>query len=131
MNQTQLETYRTGMEARYLKIKNNKQVAEEKGIAYYKKFLDNTARHNIKTIVVISPTILKDPFYLDNQALEKQLIMDIAKTYPNVVFLDYSSDARFYNHPEKFSDVFHLNRQGAEEYSTAFAQYIKTNHLAE
>ncbi|MFT3932960.1 MAG: DUF1574 family protein [Chitinophagaceae bacterium] len=123
--------YQRKMLARYERIKIKKEVPDEKGIAYYKKFLDNTSRLNIKTLVVISPTILKDPFYLDNQALEKQLVIDIAKQYPNISFLDYSLDPRFNNHPEKFSDVFHLNRQGSQEFTADISAYIKANHLAE
>ena len=131
MTEAQLNTYQTGMEARYEKIKLKKELPDEKAIGYYKKFLDNAARLRVPVLVVISPTILKDPFWLDNQAEEKQLAISIAKQYPNIHFLDYSSDPAFNNHPEKFSDVFHLNKKGAEEFSAGFAKYIKENHLTQ
>lgn len=131
MTPAYLTEYTARMKARYERIKVNKEVPEEKGIAYFKKFLDNAAKFNIKTVVVISPTILKEPFYLDNQTIEKQLVVDITKKYSNVTFLDYSSDVRFNGQPQKFSDEFHLNRYGSEEFSTGFARYLKANRLVE
>jgi len=113
------------MNKRYLKIKNRKDIPEDKGVRYLKTFLDNSAKRNIKTLVIISPTVLKNPFYLDNQTVEKELIVKLTQQYPNVTFLDYSSDPHFNFHPEKFSDVFHLNKQGSEEFSNSIAQYIK------
>jgi len=131
MTHAYLEEYTTRMQARYQRIKVNKEIAEDKGIAYYKKFLDNAQKANVKTLVVISPTILKSPFELDNQSLERKLVEDIAKKYPNVTFIDYSTDTRFNSHPEKFSDEFHLNKHGSEEFSTEFARYIKANRLVQ
>lgn len=129
MTPAYLAEYTSKMQARYQKIKVKKEVAEDKGVAYFKRFLDNTAKYNIKTVVVISPTILKDPFELDNQTLEKTLVIDITKKYPNVTFVDYSSDARFNYHPEKFSDEFHLNKTGSAEFSTDFTKVILEKHL--
>lgn len=129
MTPAYLAEYTQRMQARYQRIKVNKEVAEDKGVAYYKRFLANTAKYNIKTIVVISPTILKSPFNLDNQALERKLVEDIAKDYLNVTFVDYSTDTRFNYHPEKFSDEFHLNLQGSAEFSTLFTDYIKNSHI--
>lgn len=131
MTPAYLAEYKAKMEARYQKIKVKKEEAEPKGVAYFKRFLDNTAKYNIKTMVVISPTILNNPFQLDNQTLERGLVEDIAKKYPNVTFVDYSKDARFNYHPEKFSDEFHLNRYGSEEFTTSLVAYIKAHHIAE
>lgn len=131
MTPAYLAEYTARMKARYERIKVKKEIPEEKGITYFKRFLDYAARYNIKTLVVISPTILKDPFELDNQSVEKKLVIGITKKYQNVTFLDYSSDARFNGQPQKFSDEFHLNRYGAEEFSTGFARYVKANRLME
>jgi len=131
MTPAYLKEYTERMQARSIRIHTKKEVAEDKGITYYKAFLDRAQKNNIKTLVVISPTILKDPFELDNQTLEKNLVMDIAKQYPNVTFVDYSSDTRFNGHPEKFSDEFHLNRYGSEEFSTSLTAYIKANHFTD
>lgn len=131
VTQAYIANYSAGMKARLVKLTQKAEVPEDKAVAYFKKFLDNTANQHIKTIVVISPTILKDPFYLDNQTVEKELVVKIARQYPNVTFLDYSSDARFNNHAEKFSDEFHLNKQGSEEFSNDLTAYIKTHHFLE
>ena len=131
MTKAEMNDYQSAMQARAAKTRLKKEVAEEKAITYYRQFLDRAKNDNVKTLVIIAPTILKDPFYLDNQSVEKRLIVDMAREYPNVIFLDFSSDPRFNYHPEKFADMFHLNKQGSEEYSNILAQYIKENKLAE
>ncbi|MDE3248157.1 MAG: hypothetical protein KGO82_05850 [Bacteroidota bacterium] len=125
-----LKEYKGNMEVRYQKIKNKEEKPDQKAIGYYKKFLDATAAAHVPTLVVISPTVIKDPFILDNQEKEKQLVKDIATAYPQVTFLDYSADPRFYDHPEKFSDAFHLNRQGASEFSADLARYLASHFRA-
>ena len=122
-----LDEYITRMTARAVKTHQKKEVPDEKALAYLRKFLDRAAKEGIKTLVVISPTIVNNPFELDNQTLERDMIQNIAKEYPNVTFLDYSTDQRFNYHFEKFSDEFHLNKQGAEEFSGLLAAYIKGN----
>jgi hypothetical protein len=129
MTKAYLDDYTSRMQARYQRIKDKKEVPDDKAVTYFKQFLNNTARYHIKTIVVISPTILKNPFYLDNQTLERDMISEIVKQYPNVTMMDYSSDPRFNYQHDKFSDEFHLNTQGSQEFSTAFAHYIKANGL--
>lgn len=128
MTRPEMEDYFTGMKARSVKIHEKKETPEAKGIHYFEEFLNRTLKYHIKTMVVISPTILKDPFYLDNQTVEKQLIISIARKYPNVTFLDYSSNPNFNYHPEKFSDVFHLNRKGSTEYSDMITAYIRAHY---
>lgn len=128
MTPAYLKDYKAKMQARYIRIRQKNEVPDDKAIMYFKKFMDNTTKNNIKTLVIISPTILKNPFYLDNQTLEKQIIINILKKYPNATFLDYSSDSRFNNHPEKFSDEFHLNKAGSEEFTADLAKYIKTGY---
>lgn len=124
-----LDEYTAKMKARWERIRTKKEVAEEKGVAYFRQFLCRTAKDQVKTLVVISPTILNNPFELDNQLLERQMVERICSEYPNVTFLDYSTDARFNFHFEKFSDEFHLNKNGAEEFSTILAEYIKQKGL--
>lgn len=123
-----LKEYKGNMEARYQKIKNKEEKPDQKAIGYYKKFLDATAAAQIPTLVVISPSVIKEPYILDNQEKEKQLVKEIATSYPQVTFLDYSADPRFYDHPEKFSDAFHLNRQGASEFSADLARYLAAHY---
>ncbi|MDB5087404.1 MAG: hypothetical protein JWR09_1398 [Mucilaginibacter sp.] len=127
MTRPEVKDYIKRMTVRSKRIRQNTELAEAKAVNYFKQFLDNAAKNKIKTIVIISPTILNNAFYLDNQTLERDLIEKIAGEYPNVTFLDFSTDPRFNYHPEKFADVFHLNKQGSEEFSTIIAQQIKAN----
>ena len=129
MTKAEMDDYQAAMQAHAAKTRLKKEVPEEKAIAYYREFLDRAKNNGVKTLVVIAPTILKDPFNLDNQSIEKKLIIDMAREYPNVTFLDFSSDPRFNYHPEKFADMFHLNKQGSEEYSGILAKYIRDNVL--
>jgi hypothetical protein len=125
MTKAETDDYLKRMESRAKKIRQKTEVAEAKAVAYFKQFLDNAARYNIKTLVVISPTILNNSFYLDNQMLERNLIEKITGQYKNVTFLDYSKDPRFNGHSEKFADYFHLNIQGSTEFSQLIAQNVK------
>lgn len=125
MTKPEMDDYSFRMNRRYLKIKKRNDIPEDKGVYYLKTFLNNSAKRNIKTLIIISPTVLKDPFYLDGQTAEKELILKLTHQYPNVTLLDYSSDPHFNFHPEKFSDVFHLNKKGSEEFSNSIAHYIK------
>ena len=127
LTKAEADDYLKRMTTRAKKIRGKTEIAEDKAIAYFKQFLDNTAKFNIKTLVVISPSILNNPFYLDNQLLERNLIEKITARYKNVTFLDYSKDARFNGHAEKFADYFHLNVQGSTEFSQLIAQNVKAN----
>jgi hypothetical protein len=127
MTKPEVEDYIKRMTVRSKRIRKNTELAEAKAVNYFKQFLNNAAKNKIKTMVIISPTILNNAFYLDNQTLERDLIEKIAGDYPNVTFLDFSTDQRFNYHPEKFADVFHLNKQGSEEFSTIIAQQINAN----
>lgn len=125
-----MQDYLARMETRLQKIKSKEEKPDQKAIAYYKKFLDATAAAQIPTLVVISPTIVKNPSRLDNQAKEYQLVKEIAGSYPNVSFLDYSADERFNDKTEKFADVFHLNRQGSAEFSADIARWLTSHHFS-
>lgn len=127
MTKAELQDYQLKMNQRSINLHKKKNLVDYKAIKYFKEFLDNTIKNRIKTLVIISPTILKNSVELDNQSLQKSIIIDICKHYNNITFLDYSTDARFNYHPEKFSDEFHLNTQGSKEFSTILTKYIKDN----
>ena len=129
MTPAHLASYKAMMIERSVRTHLKKEVAEPKGIAYFKQFLSNTASHGVKTLVIISPTLLKNAFELDNQTLERTLVEYIAQTYPNVHFLDFSNDPEFNEHPEKFSDEFHLNKQASAEYTKKVVATIKAHHF--
>ncbi|HEX7366403.1 MAG TPA: hypothetical protein VF273_04865 [Pelobium sp.] len=93
---------------------------DKHAINYYRQFLQKTKDLNIKTYVVISPTILKEP-----NTEEKSLLPAIAKKYSNVTFLDYAVDSTYNNHFKLFADEFHLNEIGAQKFSKSLAELIK------
>ena len=93
---------------------------DQHAIAYYHQFLQKTKDLNIKTYVIISPTILKEP-----NTEEKSLLESIAKKYSNVTFLDYATDSTYNNHYQLFADQFHLNKQGSDQFSKELANLIK------
>lgn len=95
-------------------------IIDQKAVAYYHQFLQKTKDLNIKTYVVISPTVLKEP-----NTEEKSLLESIAKKYSNVKFLDYSIDSDYNNHYQLFADEFHLNDKGANKFSQELAELIK------
>ena len=69
--------------------------------------------------MIISPTLLKEP-----NTPEKQLLEQIAKKYSNVTFLDFTANTTYNNQYNKFADEFHLNKQGATEFSHQLAAYL-------
>jgi hypothetical protein len=76
----------------------------------------------IKVFVVISPNVVKCPVsFKDHIALMKR----IANDYSNTHFMDFSNDDAFNGHFEKFADEFHLNAEGANEYSNKLLNSIK------
>lgn len=93
---------------------------DQHAITYYKQFLQKAKDLNIKTYVIISPTILKEP-----NTEEKSLLASIAKKYNNVTFLDYAVDSTYNSHFSLFADEFHLNEVGAEKFSKALVELIK------
>ncbi|ASU33510.1 hypothetical protein MuYL_1612 [Mucilaginibacter xinganensis] len=127
MTKPEMDDYIKRMNNRAKKIRKKIEIPETKAVNYFKRFLSDAAKYKIKTMVIISPTILNNSFYLDNQTIERDLIGKITSEYPNVTLLDFSTDPRFNYHPEKFNDVFHLNKRGSEEFSAIVAQHIKAN----
>lgn len=93
---------------------------DQHAVAYYKQFLQKTTDLNIKTYVIISPTILKEP-----QTEEKTLLESIAKNYSNVTFMDFATDSTYNNHYELFADEFHLNEKGANRFSAELADLMR------
>jgi len=95
-------------------------VIDERALAYYEQFLRNTDKANIKTYVVISPMPLKQA---TNYNIRK--FMQVASKFRNVTFLNYSIDPKYNYQYAKFADIFHLNKQGSEEFTNDLIQQIK------
>ena len=128
VTKNEMDMYIKKMQQRALKTRAPKDNVDKKAVEYFKFFLNNAAKRNIKTVVIIPPTIIRRSYMLDNQLKEREIIEAVARRYPNVELLDYSADSRFNYHPEKFSDLSHLNTQGAEEYTTIITNYLKAHY---
>lgn len=116
----EFENYKTNQQTYNEKRALQQINIDPKAINYYKQFLQKTKDLNIKTYVIISPTILKEP-----NSEEKSLLQIIAKDYENVTFLDYTSDVNYNNQYNLFADEFHLNDIGANKFSNELAELIK------
>jgi len=93
---------------------------DKKALAYYTQFLENTSKFGIKTYVIISPKILNEPV---NAKVQK--LMDVAAKFSNVKFINFATDPKYNFKYDKFADVFHLNKKGAEEFTTDLISYLK------
>jgi len=89
-------------------------------LVLYTQFLQKCIDANIPTYVVISPTLAPE---LPTE--QKTKLIAITKSFPSVAFLDFSSDSNYNGHFEKFADIYHLNRDGAEEFSNELVSKIK------
>ncbi len=89
-------------------------------LSFYKQFLQKCVDANIPTYVVISPTIAPE---IPNE--RKNKLLEITKSFPTVTFLDYSCNPNYNDHFEKFADIFHLNKQGSEEFTKDLVSKIK------
>lgn len=85
---------------------------DKKALDYYRTFLENARKAGVKTLVIISPSLFNEPDTYVKKELQK-----VAYRYPNAEFIDYSNDRKYTGVREKFADQFHLNKQGAEEFS--------------
>lgn len=96
------------------KIDSEKKHPKLDSTAYslYKLFLQKCVDANIPTYVVISPTLAPE---VPNERKDK--LLAITKEFPAVTFLDYSNNSNYNDHFEKFADVFHLNKEGSEEFT--------------
>lgn len=97
---------------------------DKKALNYYRTFLDNAQKAGVKTMVVISPSL----FYEPDTYVKKELQKVVAE-YPNAEFIDYSNDKKYTGVHEKFADQFHLNKQGADEFSAEINALLRKKSL--
>lgn len=86
---------------------------------YLRKLLSDCSEMGIKVFVIVSP------YY---ELYSKPLgwikdIEDICNDF-NVFFLDYSQDSLFLEHKEWFNEPFHLNDQGAREFTSILVKEL-------
>lgn len=96
------------------------QSIDNKALAYYTNFLAKASKLGIKTYVVISPKILKEPV-----TFKVKKLMEVASKFNNVKFINFSEDSKYNFKYEKFADVFHLNKKGSEEFTKDLIGYLK------
>jgi hypothetical protein len=105
--------------------KNNEggQKIDKKSVQYFNLFLNNTFEKSIKTVVIISPSLVKE------SEISRTAIKKICDQYSNVIFLDFSENEKYSLRNEKFSDMFHLNITGSEEFSNELHETLKNKNL--
>ena len=85
---------------------------------YLCRFIDKCKEKNIRLIFTVSPTYHAD-------CIDFQSILSKVTNNRQVKVLNHYSDSTFSAHKELFSDVTHLNKSGAYEYSTVISNEIK------
>jgi hypothetical protein len=91
-------------------------------IRLLRSFITECKNVNIRLYICISPRLVK---YTDND-LSVEIVEKIAKKY-KVPFYNFSNDTLFWNHPEYFVDLVHLNKTGAEVFSNEVVDKIIKN----
>lgn len=109
---------------RYTNLSTAASPTDEKAKGYLIQFLDLAKKNNIKTFVVISPMLFSESYKWNKELDQKVEIEKIIKRYPNVTYWDYSSDTYYNNHSEKFTDMLHLNKEGAEDFTNRLSMEI-------
>ena len=85
----------------------------------FEEFLENAAENGIRLVVAVSP------YYADFQdPLTPGFPEELCLKY-GAVFLDYSREKEFLDHPGLFADVFHLNDAGANRFTEKLAMDLK------
>jgi len=120
MTQAALTDFNDRMKNSSESADDESKVIDERSLGYYEQFLRNTEREGIKTYVVISPTILKQ-----SQNYKIRKFIAVAAKFRNVTFLNFSTDPKYNYQFSKFSDVFHLNKEGSEEFTNDLIRKIK------
>ena len=103
-------------------VKNPDERIDAKAVTMYRNFLSNSQQYHIKTYLVLSPFIVPPSIRFKKKIA---ILKAIAKEYPNVTFLDYSTDPEFTYQYQKYADEFHLNAGGADEFSKKLVAQLK------
>ena len=89
-------------------------------INYFKSFLNSAKAAGVSVFVFVSPVYVKfsgaSPYKLAAEICRQQ----------NVPFIDFSQSDFFLAHREYFKDQWHLNKEGAEIYTSMVASVIKS-----
>ena len=91
---------------------------DQERVALLERFIDACQQHRIQLIMVASP------MYICSEQDVFKFPRDLADKH-HIKFIDHYRDMIFVGHAEYFYDFGHLNRQGAESYSTILAKELK------
>lgn len=106
-------------------MKSYKVELDSTSINLFDKFITDCKRDNIQLIFMYSPEYIERQHFVEN----RKDIMDLYKQCFNkysVPVFDFSADSMSYN-KKYFYNASHLNKTGADLFSSRFATMIKTN----
>lgn len=91
---------------------------DQERVTLLERFIGDCKKHNIRLTLVISPMFKcaqHDVLEYPRQLADKH----------NIRFIDHYRDSGFVGHPEFFYDYGHLNRQGAELFSSVLCKELR------
>lgn len=88
-------------------------------LSAYSEFIRNTIGAGVPLVVVMSPAY---GFHGDSSDI---CLLKAIAARNHAPFLDYLRDNRYNQHPELFSDVGHLNREGAFEFTRDLVRRLR------
>lgn len=86
----------------------------------YRSFIKECANSKVKLYVVCSPYLIKSDHVDHSVRMAKEIAQE-----NGIDFFDHSRDSVFLNNAKLFSDVAHLNREGAKVFSDILISRIK------
>ena len=100
-------------------IHAGKAKIDNRCLSYLEKIRKACQEHHISLVLTFSPALA----VCKSGGEEEWLEMYSAKN--RLPFIDSGKDSSFYNHPELFYDMTHLNAKGAELYTKRFVTELK------
>lgn len=101
----------------------NRNFAPE-SIQLFERFLRSCAAENINVILVYTPEYVESVENISSRNGKFDIIRKLAAKH-NITFLDYSKDELSYK-KDLFYDAFHMNKRGAELFTSKLAAKLKT-----
>ena len=118
-NEKLLEDKKNFTENKIEKVKN--VPLDQNFVNAYDEFLYNAVSNNIKMLLVISPEFIPTDFY-SSPSYKK--IKELSDKY-GLSIMDYSKNPQFLFNKELFSDMLHLNDNGAKLFSNILCDSLQ------
>jgi len=106
-------------------MKSYKVELDSSSMILFDKYISDCKQNNIQLIFVYSPEYIEGQHFVEN----RKDIMELYKHYSNkygIPFYDFSADSMSYN-KKYFYNASHLNKTGADLFSSRLASMIKTS----